>query len=417
MNSPLLSASPSTITDRVLAFTLPMTSTLVIPGVQGTIPAYLMGMISIAVVVAQWSERETSRCRGYLRDWLLLALFFSILLFFSQLGHFLNDQNPLSGFAFISEDGGIVMRSSLYTQSLYLFACFAIFTYVRHWLAEENMVWIFRGIWFLVIYGIYEWLYFLIFKTPGDFLANRTYDGHTGSWTQSVNVAGVHMMRIKSTFGEPSFLSAATVPFFMVTIIQGKRFLAGALLFCIVFSWSTTAFAGVIFGFLVIGLLNLEKLQQILLVLVGTTLALLLFYLVLPDTFNSMFIDKITGKNESGAIRLNARAGFNSASEQRHLLNDFFGIGFGYVYNNIWKAARINLGYLGAIVIALFHLWPMCKSLIERRRNTEWAVAAAVLFFLGVINLAENFVPTTWAILALAYRALDQQEPEKKRSR
>jgi hypothetical protein len=69
-------------------------------------------------------------------------------------------------------------------------------------------------------YGIYEWTYFLIFKHPGDFVANRMYgEVHPGSWSQTIDFAGLTLLRIKSFYGEPSFYSSAIV-LYLITAVQ-----------------------------------------------------------------------------------------------------------------------------------------------------------------------------------------------------
>ena len=91
------------------------------------------------------------------------------------------------------------------------------------------------GAWFLALYGIYEWLFFLIFKQPGDFIANRMYGDHPGSWSQTMQVGPLTLLRIKSTFGEPSWFSAAVIPYFFLALqIQAKvAFRSATFLHCL----------------------------------------------------------------------------------------------------------------------------------------------------------------------------------------
>ncbi len=114
----------------------------------------------------------------------------------------------------------VVLRSVLFTQSLYLAACLCIALFFRFFFRAEWMRYVLWGGWFLAIYGIYEWLYFLIFQQPGDFIANRTYGEalHTGSWSQVIEVGPFSLLRIKSTFGEPSFFSAAVIPYLFLAV-------------------------------------------------------------------------------------------------------------------------------------------------------------------------------------------------------
>ena len=104
------------------------------------------------------------------------------------------------------EDTRVVLRSVTYTQSLYLAACLAIALFFRFFFRPQWMIYVLWGAWFLAIYGIYEWLYFLIFQQPGDFIANRTYGEsmhHEEVGPRSFQSWDLlALLRIKSTFGE-----------------------------------------------------------------------------------------------------------------------------------------------------------------------------------------------------------------------
>src|SRR5258708_12921095 len=87
------------------------------------------------------------------------------------------------------------------------------------------------GGWFLAIYGIYEWLFFLIMGQPGDFLANRTYgeDLHTASWSQAIQLGPLNLLRIKSTFGQPSFFSPALIPHLFLALEYTRKWFPSPL--------------------------------------------------------------------------------------------------------------------------------------------------------------------------------------------
>ena len=156
-------------------------------------------------------------------------------------------------------DTRVVLRSVIFTQSLYLAACLCIALFFRFFFRAEWMRYVLWGGWFLAIYGIYEWLFFLIFQQPGDFIANRTYgeEMHTGSWSQTIQMGPFSLLRIKSTFGEPSFFSAAVIPYLFLAVQYKRKWLSAALLFCIVFSTSTSAYIG--FPFALILYMSLSK--------------------------------------------------------------------------------------------------------------------------------------------------------------
>src|SRR5258708_32560292 len=148
-------------------------------------------------------------------------------------------------------DTRVVFRSVLFTQSLYLAACLCIALFFRFFFRAEWMRYVLWGAWFLAIYGIYEWLFYLIFGQPGDFIANRTYgEGmQTASWSQAIQIGPLNLLRIKSTFGEPSFFSAGVIPYLFLALEYKRKWLSAPLLFFTVFSTSTSAFIGLTFSF------------------------------------------------------------------------------------------------------------------------------------------------------------------------
>ena len=160
-----------------------------------------------------------------------------LLLCGSQLGHLLSNRHDF-GDMFLNNpsDTRVVFRTVLFTQSLYLAACLCIALFFRFYFRAEWMRYVLWGGWFLAIYGIYEWLYFLIFHQPGDFIANRTYGEfeHTGSWSQAIELGPLTLLRIKSTFGEPSFFSAGVIPYLFVALEYHRKWLyrRAALLYC-----------------------------------------------------------------------------------------------------------------------------------------------------------------------------------------
>ena len=114
----------------------------------------------------------------------------------------------------------MVFRSALFTQSLYLAACVCIALFFRFFFRAEWMRYVLWGGWFLAIYGIYEWLFFLIFKQPGDFIVNRTYGdahgklvaGNPGRTIQPV-AHKIHVWRAFLVFrgGHPLYISCSAI--------------------------------------------------------------------------------------------------------------------------------------------------------------------------------------------------------------
>ena len=237
---------------------MPVTSFLLIPSIQGTIPAYLMGFASAGLVMAS-GERgrfELQRNR-YLSIAFLCAGIWLLLFCGSQLGHLVSNRLGFGDLALIrAEDTRVLFRPAMITQTVYLGACICIALFFRFFFREEWMRYVLWGAWFLALYGIYEWLFFFIFQQPGDFIANRMYGDQPGSWSQTIQVGPLNLLRIKSTFGEPSWFSAAVIPYFFLALQYKRKLLSVALLFCIVFSTSTSAFVAFTFALVLFGVLR-----------------------------------------------------------------------------------------------------------------------------------------------------------------
>jgi hypothetical protein len=396
---------------------MPLTSFLVIPSAQGTIPAYVLAFVSVFFVILSRNGGQPNIPRTrYFKVAILLAGTWLLLLCGSQLGHLLSNRYDF-GDMFLNNPGdtGVVLRSVLFTQTLYLAACLCIALFFRFFFHAEWMRYVLWGGWFLAIYGIYEWLFFLIFGQPGDFLANRTYgeDLQTGSWSQAIQLGSLSLLRIKSTFGEPSFFSAAVIPYLFLALEYKRKWLSAALLFCIVFSTSTSAFIGLPFALIIYSLFQRKLSLSIAVIILLFAGAFATLYFAFPDTYDSMFTAKLNAESGSGDLHQVATQAMNDTINTFTVMNRLFGIGFGYFYGSVFNAVLVNTGWIGMIVYLYAFLKP---AILLRSGNGGLAlkVGVATLFFLYYINVSELFLPTTWMFLGLAYWRLDQQRQEKK---
>ena len=394
---------------------MPLTSFVLIPSVQGTIPAYVLAFVSACFVIVSHNgaEQNVQRTR-YIMATLAVAGIWLLLLSGSQLGHLISDRHDFGDMFLIDQnDTSVVFRRTLFTQTLYLAACLCIALFFRFFFRAEWMRYVLWGGWFLAIYGIYEWLFFLIFKQPGDFLVNRAYGEHTASWSQAIELGPFTLLRIKSTFGEPSFFSAGVLPYLFLALEYERKWLSAALLFCVVFSTSSSAFIALPFALLIHCLFQRRVTRSIALIILLFAAALATLYFVFPDTFDGMFTAKLNGENESGQIHHENLEATNDTIKTFTFMNHLFGIGFGYFYGSVFSAILVNTGWIGLAVFIYAFLKPV---ILLRPGNGGLALKVGVLtlFFLYYINVSELFLPTTWMFLGLAYWRLDQQRYERR---
>ena len=283
-----------------------------------------------------------------------------LLLSGSQFGHLVSNRNGFGDLALIKpEDARVLFRPTLLTQTLYLSACICIALFFRMFFREEWTRYVLWGAWFLAVYGIYEWIFFLVFKQPGDFIANRMYGDHPGSWSQTMQVGPLTLLRIKSTFGEPSWFSAAVIPYFFLALRENRKWLSAALLFCIVFSTSTSGFLASAAGAVPHGLFQRRLNRAVVIAAVCFAVAFLVLDFWLPDTYNQMFTAKFSGENDSGHGRIEHGLATSEAEQTFTLLNRLFGIGFGYHYGGVFFAILVNTGWIGMAVYLYAFLKPV----------------------------------------------------------
>jgi hypothetical protein len=349
----------------------------------------------------------------YLMTALLMLGIWLLLLCGSQFGHLISNRHDFGDMYLIdSEDTTVVFRKGLFTQSIYLAACLCIALFFRFFFRQEWMRYVLWGGWFLAIYGIYEWLFFLIFKQPGDFIVNRNYGEHTGSWSQVIQVGPLSLLRIKSTFGEPSWFSAGVIPYIFLALQYNRKWLSAALFFCIIFSTSSSAYVAFPLALLLHNFFQRKFSLSIFIIIVLFVAALTTLYFAFPETFNGMFTAKISGENASGHDRHESGAAMRETVETFTFLNRLFGIGFGYYYGGVYYSILVNTGWIGMLVYCYAFLKPVI-FLRSEHGAVALKVAVATIFLLFKISVSELFLPTTWMFLGLAYWHLDRQRQER----
>ena len=396
---------------------MPLNSFVLIPSVQGTVPAYVLAFVSASFVIMSRDGGESNVQRArYFKIALCVAGIWLLLFCGSQLGHVLSDRRGFGDMNLINpDDPTVLFRSTIFTQSLYFAACVCIALFFRFFFREEWMRYVLWGGWFLALYGIYEWLFFLIFQQPGDFIVNRTYGNgaHTASWSQVVQIGSFSLLRIKSTFGEPSFFSAGVIPYFFLAQQYKRKWLSLALLFCLVLSTSSSAYVAFPVALALQSLFQRKLSRATLITILLFLAAFATLYYVFPETYNQMFTAKMNGENNSGQSRAVTWDATQETLKTFTFMNRLFGIGFGYYYGGVYYAILVNTGWIGL----LFYFYAFLKPVIFLRPDQgalALKVGLAALFFLFYISVSELFLPSTWMFLGLAYWKLDQQTQERK---
>ena len=313
---------------------MPLTSFLLIPSAQGTIPAYVLGFASVFLVIfsRDWRQPATVSELRYFKIALLLAGSWLLLLCGSQLGHLLSDRRDFGDMVMNSpDDTRVVLRPVLYTQSLYLAACLCIALFFRFFFRHEWMRYVLWGGWFLAIYGIYEWLFFLIFQQTGDFIANRTYgeEMRTGKLvagnpdgTSQLVTDKIHLWRAFLFLRGGNSLSVPG------GAKQAQMALGRAALLCRFLHLHLLLYR-LPFCLILYCLFQRKLNLSIALLLLLFAGAVATLYYAYPETFDSMFTAKMNGENDSGAIHQESAASDEETLKTFTPMNWLFGIGFG----------------------------------------------------------------------------------------
>ena len=381
---------------------MPVTTFLIVPRIQGTTPANVMALLSLGV----WGYSKR-----YLQSGLIIAAAFFTFYVISQAGLLANGVMSLRQLELIEPlPRSPVFRLTAATQGLYFLACLATFLFVRVHFRRSWMPYIFAGAWFLVVYGLYEWTFFFVFKKTGDFLGNRVFvsagETHPGSWSQTMLVGSLNLLRVKSFTGEPSFFATVAVPYLALAVTSRRYLLACGLTLVLLLSFSTSAYLGIIFtlGYIAYarGYLDLKIVAVVcaaLVVLVG-------LQAILPRTFSWMFAEKLFGHTTSGERRWISVVYPLHYFSELPLINQLFGVGFGTTYERTLRVL-IDLGLFGMGLYILFFAWPLLR-LPSKLSLIGIKAAVAALLFYYMTGVGEIFYPSTWMFLGLAYWELDQ---------
>lgn len=422
--SPVL--TPVRRTDRFFylwALLLPVTSFLVIPSVQGTTPSYILAILLMGLLPLL-SRQGTSE---YYETIALFVAFFGLLAVLSQLGLIMRSSPPDTSELLLVRPAliKVYLRSTLFTQSLYLLCCISLFAFVRVYYNPRWDKYIYMGAVLLALYGLYEWTYYLASGSSGDFISNRVFvkddemgtegggEG-TGSLMQAIQLGPLALLRLKSLTGEPSMYSFAILPYWIYATHTRRWIISLLLLFTLLLTTSTTAMLGIA----VYAICSITDRKTLWFKIGAVLLGCLIFLLyrdIALDALNFVFTDKMS--SESGTIRsdqLWAQLDFFFNSD---LWIQLFGLGFGYTRSgSLIFSMLINCGIVGVTATIIFMLYPVFRLGANREENAI-RHALLVLFIASLASVPEFAYPPLWLFLGMAYYRLRTPEAQRRTDR
>ena len=401
------------ITIMVLFF--PITTFLVAPSVQGTTIVTVMGTLLFMLLMLMPSEKKAAVLRE-------LFWFFAILIVLSicsQVSNLFFELKLDATLTLINLNRYLdtFYRISHITQTLYLISGFITYLLIKYFSGPNVLNYLFWGVRLLCLYAIYEFVYFLLTGENGDFVTNRTlgYSEIDASIFQTINVGGMDMVRIKGYTGEPSMFTFTAFPFWVLTFGL-KRWMDNLLLlFCLIFTFSTTAYLSIcsflIFWFVYKRQFKLIILTGFLIVAVMLILQMETFKVVFDRIYNTVIASKLSGESDSSKDRGGAMENHLIFWSHLPLPNKLVGIGFGYIRStDFFSTLVLNSGIVGFIVFAGLFVRNLFLKIGDVDLRKCFQAATILLFFIMMATVPEFSYASLWIFLALGF-VMEKGEP------
>jgi len=405
------------------AIVLPITSVVLLPSMQGTTPGYLFALAAISPPVSLLVIPKEKILPLYyelaLASFVFVALtaLAQLSLAFSTITYFPLSLRLVDS---LDTDNRILMRKTMFTQSLYLLAGASTFFFVKHLYCEKWDKYFFVGATVLGLYGVYECVYFFATGHSGDFLSNRIFESgqlfgetHTGSWFQTIQLGPLRLPRLKSLTGEPSMYAFTILPFWIYALHTKRTAVQGFLLITLVMSIATTAILGIC-TYLLIRLKYYGLVDRFVFVVGGVLIFLLAMGLFgnehILNAYTQIIEDKVTAKSDSGAGRL---AGFLTSWEYflaLPLANQLFGLGYGYIRStDFLSTSLVNLGIIGFLLITFIFIYPAIK-LGRTEREVGIKASLMVIFVTMMVSTPSLSFLSIWLFLGIAYNEIKKRD-------
>ena len=391
-----------------------ITSVVVTNTVKGTTVAFLMAYGALAIPLLTKSKQN-----GYYYYWLsrLLLCYFGLCVA-SQLAVLLADHlTATAGLILVSPERSFFLKTSLFTQSLYVIPSFALLCFTAFYYVPTHERHLARALLLFAGFGFYKVLFYALFGTDGDFLSNRMFgDGiENPAQFQLLIVAGKTVSRFVSLTGESSMYVYAVFPYF-VFFLYRRRFVVALVLFVSLILTASGTFAMALF---LLGLFhfllaerNLKRASALL--IGGVLLGLLIPAEIRSGLLNELLFDKINQQSVSGIERTQNFVDQMAFFTEMPWLNKLVGVGFGTIRStDLFSTLLVNTGIVG---FGLFTLLFAVPIYLLSRQDNGLRIALLITYFILQVSVSEYSYPSLWLLLGLAYNTLLQNERLRQRA-
>lgn len=388
----------------VLLLLAGFTSIVLIPSVSASVPSYLLiYLFAPLLIIYSISKREF-----FHKELLAIILVFVLINVLAQLNVYYSKVQFTPGLLLVKPDHPekTLLRSSMFTQSAYLFAGILLCLYLKYFGTRRHMEYFYWGLRILVIYGFLEVLLYQLTGVNGDFISNRQFDNSPGSAFQTMQLGSISVQRLKSLTGEPSMFALTVVPFWILAI--GRRAIIDSILLgvALILSFSTSAWLGMLLLAVAVALYE-KKIQRYLLWIIPMAVVVLIAAYFTSSGFerfiNDSFLNKLHGSNQSGRERTQF---FTEHMHfwwyQLNFVGKFTGMGFGYVRStDFFSTLLVNNGIIGLVIFTRLFI----KSARARLRGSKeekfyYCIGLLATYLIMMISVPEFAYLSIWILLA-----------------
>lgn len=387
----------------------PLTTFLLLPSVPGTT---VITMLAAALFFPLLLLPAGPNKAAFFNE---LFIFITLLLLLSFTSQFINLVSNLKlsdELVLINRKGytKTFYRASHITQSMSLVVGFIIYGYVKYFSNADIVKYIYWGLRLICFYALYEFVFYLITGTNGDFMVNRTfgYEEKSASLFQTVSLGGLNIMRVKGYTGEPSMFVFTVLPFWVLSIALGRKFDQLLMFGCLVLTFSTTAY-------LCIGLFLLNQVirnRHFLIFYYLSIAVIVLCFILQLDQFqhllNSLYDFVFSGKLEGNSV--SARDRGNHFTEhlmfwsERGWFSQLFGIGFGYIRStDFFSTLLVNTGIIGFALFSRLVFRNMSLNIAPKNVLLCYRSGLLLMYFIMMATVPEFAYPSLWIYLALGF--------------
>jgi len=385
-----------------------LVSVVVYQKISLTVPSYLLVYLFAPVFI--WTSYFNDK--ALLKELFKIGAVFLLLNLLAQLHVWLFavSLDPSLRLTDMADPAKVLLRSTLFGQSIYLFAGILCYLYLKYYATTDHIRYLFVGLRILVILGFLEFILFQLTGVNGDLISNRVFNNKPGSGSlfQTITLSGNRMQRIKSLTGEPSMFAFSLVPFWILCIPLKRYFDFALFGLALLLSFSTSAYLGIvilIFGACIADRRVLKPMLWIVPILIVALITLYVWSPAVNKLIHSVFIDKFSGTNQSGSERssyfLNQ---FNFWKDQLNVIGKMIGIGFGYVRStDFLSTLLVNNGIIGVLLFTWFyfkHAFVKVKDILFKRYYIM-ALIAAFMILMG--SVPEFAYLSLWILLSVPY--------------